>query len=158
MGVKQPYPLRTRIPSDQSWAYHVLAYKTKEDKNAVKFYIFPKISLQRNQRLLKPDAKKYAKYLKSKEGGGYESVVINILPTPLVAGWVSISVVLTDGLVGFLPLLRIHICMCCRESFTYCSNDALLLNFDLQSHLSCRINLYWNMNYHSFINAFSIIS
>ena len=33
MGVKQPYPLRTRIPSDQSWAYHVFAYKKKEDKN-----------------------------------------------------------------------------------------------------------------------------
>ncbi len=85
MGVNQPFPLRTRIPSDQSWAYHVKAKKKKGDKKAKKFYIFPKDSLQRNQKLLKPDAKKYEKFLKSQEGGGYEHVVINILPTPTVA-------------------------------------------------------------------------
>ena len=85
MVVNQPFPLRTRIPSGQSWAYHVFAYKKKGDKNALKFYVFAKDALQRNQRLLKLDAKKYEKYLKSQEGGGYERVVINILPTPTVA-------------------------------------------------------------------------
>ena len=58
MVVNQPFPLRTRIPSGQSWAFHIEAIKKKGGKKTKKFYIFPKDSLQKNQKLLKVHAKK----------------------------------------------------------------------------------------------------